>query len=183
MAIELIQRQQCAHKQRAVAVQAYFQQTAGEWRSQRRYYTLTSGDVQEVESVLGIRLLDQGAPELQQLAAMHELADRSAMTCGLHITWESNYVGPSPRTLTGSTLFGVLGDNLYRDRGFSTTKPIIATFDMTAPTTMCLRTEYGGSKFEEEVRLIGNSHRTRQTIISRAGQERMIGQYLETRLV
>jgi hypothetical protein len=47
---------------------------------------------------------------------------------------------------------------------------------------MRLRTEYNNSSFEEEIKLIGSNHRTRQTIISRAGQEVMIGQYLECRL-
>ena len=163
-------------------VRAYFQRSEGDWRSQRRYYTLKSGDVQEVESILGIHFLDQGAPELQQLAAMHELTDLCQMTSGVQMTWESNYVGPSPRKLTGSTIFGVWQDNLYRDRGFSTTKPIIAIFSMPTPEVMCLKTEYGGSRFEEEVKLVGTNYRTRQTIISRAGEEQMIGQYLEKRI-
>jgi hypothetical protein len=47
---------------------------------------------------------------------------------------------------------------------------------------MALRTEYNGSVFEEEFKLIGKIYRTRQTIISRAGEELMIGQYLERRL-
>jgi hypothetical protein len=45
-----------------------------------------------------------------------------------------------------------------------------------------LRTEYQGSTFEEELKLIGKNYRTRQTIISRAGEQQMIGQYLEKRL-
>jgi hypothetical protein len=36
--------------------------------------------------------------------------------------------------------------------------------------------------FEEELKLIGENYRTRQTIISRAGEQQMIGQYLEKRL-
>jgi hypothetical protein len=47
---------------------------------------------------------------------------------------------------------------------------------------MCLKTEYGGNAFEEEIKLVGSQYRTRQTIISRAGEEQMIGQYLEKRL-
>jgi hypothetical protein len=47
---------------------------------------------------------------------------------------------------------------------------------------MCLKTEYGGSVFTEELKLIGQQYRTRQTIISRAQEEIMIGQYLEKRL-
>lgn len=163
-------------------VKAYFQKSVGDWRSQRRYYTLKSNDVQEVESILGIRFLEQGDPELQQLAEMHELADLCHMTSGIAMTWESNYIGPSAKKMTGSTVFGVWEDNLYRDRGFATPKPIIAKFKMSAPGVMSLRTEYNGSRFEEEIKLIGDSYRTRQTVISRAGEEQMIGQYLERRI-
>jgi hypothetical protein len=46
---------------------------------------------------------------------------------------------------------------------------------------MQLKTEYNDSCFEEEIKLIGQRYRTRQTVIRRAGEELMIGQYLETR--
>jgi len=36
--------------------------------------------------------------------------------------------------------------------------------------------------FEEELKLIGREYRTRQTIISCAGEQQMIGQYLEKRI-
>ncbi|MEL6454651.1 MAG: phycobiliprotein lyase, partial [Cyanobacteria bacterium J06623_5] len=71
---------------------------------------------------------------------------------------------------------------MYRDRGFATPKPVTANFRFTDARTMILRTEYGGSAFEEELKLVGDSYRTRQTIISRAGEEIMIGQYLEKRV-
>ena len=47
---------------------------------------------------------------------------------------------------------------------------------------MCLRTEYNSNVFEEEIKLVGSKYRTRQTIISRAGEEITIGQYLEKRV-
>jgi CpeS-like protein len=47
---------------------------------------------------------------------------------------------------------------------------------------MCLKTEYQGSVFEEEIKLVGEKYRTRQTIISRAGEQVTIGQYLEKRI-
>lgn len=163
-------------------VDAFFQQCEGEWQSQRRYYTLKDGDTQEVVSHLTIQYLAQGSEALLQLAQLHQLEDASVLSCGVLTTWESNYIGPSPKTLTGSTLFGVQGDLLYRDRGFSTSKPITAKFFMRDAKTMCLKTEYSGNAFEEEIKLIGMQYRTRQTIISRAGEEQMIGQYLEKRL-
>jgi len=44
------------------------------------------------------------------------------------------------------------------------------------------RTEYNGSVFEEEIKQIGANYRTRQTIISRTAEHKMIGQYLEKRI-
>lgn len=161
-------------------VEAFFQQCQGEWRSQRRYYTLKDGETQEVISQIAIKFLPRGSADLIQLAHLHQL-DGDSLTSGALTTWESNYIGPSPKTMTGSTLFGVSGELLYRDRGFSTHKPITAKFYMRDPKTMCLRTEYSSNIYEEEIRLVGSQYRTRQTIISRAGEEQMIGQYLETR--
>lgn len=163
-------------------VQAFFQRSEGSWRSQRRYYTLKDGETQEVVSFLTVKVLEQGCEELRHLARLHELTNETMLICGALTTWESNYVGPSARQTTGSTVFGVEGTSLYRDRGFSTNKPVIAQFSMRDPGTMTLRTEYSGNAFEEEIKLIGTQHRTRQTIISRAGEEQMIGQYLETRI-
>ena len=104
------------------------------------------------------------------------------MTCGTEVTWDSKDSVSGQKQSQGSTLFGVWGDLLYRDRGFATTKPITAKYTMTNPETLALRTEYKGSVFEEEVKLVGQNYRTRQTIISRAGEQQMIGQYLEKRI-
>lgn len=163
-------------------IREFFLQSEGNWRSQRRYYTLTNGETQEALSNITVKFLDKGSDELRELARLHELTDETALHCGALTTWESNYIGPSKRQMTGSTVFGVEGTRLYRDRGFATTKPVVAQFSMREPHTMTLRTEYSGNVFEEEIKLIGTQYRTRQTIITRAGEEQMIGQYLETRV-
>ncbi|GAB4242407.1 MAG: phycobiliprotein lyase [Stanieria sp.] len=161
----------------------FFQQSVGQWQSQRRYYTLNKEtEPQEVESFITIKFLEQGAPELIELAKLHQLNNLEALVGGTKVTWSSNYTGTIRKPSNGSTVFGVWENQLYRDRGFATTQPVIATYYFTNPQTMCLRTEYNGSVFEEEIKLIGKSYRTRQSIISRAGQELMIGQYLEKRL-
>lgn len=113
---------------------------------------------------------------------MHELEDKTALVCGSQVTWESNYTQPERKPTVGSTVFGVRGNILFRDRGFATPKPISAEYTMRDDKIMHLRTEYNQSVFEEEIKLIGSSYRTRQTIISRAGEEIMIGQYLEKRV-
>lgn len=161
----------------------FFQKSTGLWKSQRRYYTLNKEtEPQEVESRLTVTFLPEGAPQLIELAKSHQLDEVDSLVCGSKVTWESNYTGKIRKPSSGSTVFGVRGNILYRDRGFATPNPVIATFSFTNPQTMCLRTEYDGSVFEEEIKLVGQNYRTRQTIISRAGQEIMIGQYLEKRL-
>ncbi|MBM0740756.1 phycobiliprotein lyase [Phormidium sp. CLA17] len=160
----------------------FFRQSEGGWRSERRYYTLPDGETKEVVSIIQIRFLPQGSPELIHLAGLHELADKTALTCGAEVSWDSQESVTGKQQSNGSTLFGALGTSLLRDRGFATTKPVTAQYHFTNPQTLCLKTEYKGSSFEEELKLIGQLYRTRQTIISRAGEQQMIGQYLEKRL-
>jgi hypothetical protein len=162
-------------------VEQFFQISAGNWLSERRYYTLPDGDTQEVVSEIEIEFLAAGCQDLQELALLHGL-DEFSLTCGSKIEWDSKDSMTGKKASKGSTIFGALGNILYRDRGFATPKPITAIYHFPHPGTLCLKTEYQGSVFEEEVKLVGEKYRTRQTIISRAGEQVTIGQYLEKRI-
>ena len=172
---------QISQRSQVTLLAEFFQQSAGEWHSERRYYTLQSDRTQEVESLLTIQFLQPGNAQLCELASLHELAE-SDVLCGAYCSWESNYRGPGQKQSTGTTVFGATETTLLRDRGFATTQPIVAQYYCPDSKLLHLRTEYNGSVFEEELKLIGSKYRTRQTIISRAGEEQMIGQYLEKRL-
>jgi hypothetical protein len=162
-------------------VAKFFRVSAGNWLSERRYYTLPDGATQEVVSEIGITFLEAGCLELQELARLHGLDDL-ALTCGSKIEWDSKDSVTGKKASRGSTLFGALGNILYRDRGFATPKPITAVYHFPNSDTLCLKTEYQGSVFEEEIKLVRDKYRTRQTIISRAGEQVTIGQYLEKRI-
>ncbi|MEM6867026.1 MAG: phycobiliprotein lyase [Cyanobacteria bacterium P01_C01_bin.121] len=158
----------------------FFKRSAGNWQSRRRYYTLANDDTQEVVSDITVQFLAGDHEDLLVLGQRHELVE--PMVFGAKVTWESTYLSPSRKPSVGETVFGIRGNVMYRDRGFATPKPVTATYRFRDDNTMTLRTEYGGSSFEEELKLIGANYRTRQTIISRAGEEIMIGQYLEKRI-
>ncbi len=160
----------------------FFRRSEGQWRSERRYFTLKNDHIEEVESFITVRFLEQGHPDLVELAQMHGLDNETALVCGAYTAWESNYRGKNRKQQTGSTVFGAHNGILYRDRGFATQNPVFAKFALPEAHTLRLRTEYDGSVFEEEIKLVGSNYRTRQTIISRAGEEQMIGQYLEKRV-
>ena len=122
----------------ALAVQ-FFQQSAGNWHSERRYYSLNSGAVQEVVSTISIQFLDRENPDLYHLSTLHHLEGKMALIGGAKLTWQSRYVGPGRKPSVGSTIFGIKGTKLYRDRGFATTKPITAEFYCPQHRTLCLR--------------------------------------------
>ncbi|MBW4700043.1 MAG: phycobiliprotein lyase [Aphanocapsa lilacina HA4352-LM1] len=159
-----------------------FQRSEGHWRSERRYYTLPEGRTQEMESLIEIAYLPAGSAELVELAELHSLPPEMQLVCGAKIHWRSSAKLTGREQSEGITLFGALGDILYRDRGFATSQPITALYRFTDLNTLHLRTEYNGSVFEEELKLVGERYRTRQTIISRLGEQQMIGQYLEKRI-
>jgi hypothetical protein len=166
----------------AALIARFFHRSEGQWRSERRYYTLPDGAIKEMVSLVTIRFLPAHSPELHHLAQLHQLPEHQIMSCGAEVTWHSTDSVSGEKQSDGSTLFGALGSKLYRDRGFATSSPITADFYFPNPDTLCLKTEYKGSVFEEELKLIGQQYRTRQTIISRLGEQQMIGQYLEKRL-
>lgn len=163
-------------------IAAFFRESEGKWRSERRYYTLPALETKEIISIITIKFLESGSEELRHLADLHGLSDRVSLICGAKVSWESQDSQTERKESKGSTLFGALGKTLYRDRGFATSKPITAQYYFPHSKTLCLRTEYNGSVFEEELKLIGTNYRTRQTIISRAGEQLTIGQYLEKRI-
>lgn len=160
----------------------YFCRSVGNWYSERRYYTLPEGDTQEVASEITVEFLEPGCLDLLDIAQLHQLDDPMLLSCGSKVTWKSSNSVSGKKMSMGSTRFGVCDALLYRDRGFMTPQPVIAQYDLLDVNTLCLRTEYNGSVFEEEIKLVGQRYRTRQTIISRAGEQTMIGQYLEKRI-
>lgn len=160
----------------------FFQRSEGNWLSERRYYTLPEGETKSLISSIKVQFLPQGSDDLIELARLHDLGNETALITGSRVYWQSQDAKSGRTQSEGETVFGALGATLYRDRGFATSKPVTAAFQFIDPDTLHLRTEYGKSVFEEELKLIGHRYRTRQTIISRAGEHQMIGQYLEKRI-
>lgn len=185
------------HQTNGELIRAFFQFSEGKWRSERRYFTLPDGPTEELVSIVTVEFLEPGNKFLLELGCLHQLSwAESEALCGTRVCWETRDAASDRKKSAGATVFGALSygldqinsmnnsmnNILYRDRGFATMNPVTAKFYLPNPETLCLRTEYNGSVFEEEVKHIGQQYRTRQSIISRAGEQIMIGQYLEKRI-
>ncbi|HAC66086.1 MAG TPA: phycobiliprotein lyase, partial [Cyanothece sp. UBA12306] len=125
---------QIAQLSQETLVKEFFEKSEGNWHSQRRYYTLTP-DVatKEMTSIITVEFLEQGCPQLIKLAKAHSLENETALVCGSYVGWESKSIENNRKISKGSTIFGVLGNILYRDRGFATPKPVKAAYSMTNP--------------------------------------------------
>lgn len=160
----------------------FLRRSSGNWRSERRYYTLPEGETQEMVSAVQVRFLEAGSPELTTLAQLHGLADGNEVLCGSEVHWQTSAIATGREASNGSTVFGVYANQLLRDGGFAVHGPVRANYTFVDQNTLRLRTESNGSVFEEELKLVGDQYRTRQTIVTRAGEQKLIGQYLERRI-
>lgn len=160
----------------------FLRRSSGNWRSERRYYTLPDGETQEMVSLVQVRFLEAGSPELIALAQLHDLADGSEVLCGSEVHWQTSAIATGREASNGSTVFGVYANQLLRDGGFAVHGPVRADYSFVDAHTLRLSTESNGSVFEEELKLVGEQYRTRQTIVTRAGEQKLIGQYLERRV-
>ena len=119
----------------------FFHKSVGTWNSQRRFYILKS-DVaaREVLSIITVECLEQGCAKPIKLAKDQSLEDKTVLSFGSYVTWESSYTGTSRKPSKGSTIFGGLGKILYRDHGLTTKGPLQAIYSLPNPQILCLRT-------------------------------------------
>ncbi|MBC1238066.1 phycobiliprotein lyase [Nostoc sp. 2RC] len=163
----------------ASLIKTFLQESEGNWSSERRYYALPNGKVKEIKKTVAMRFLDQGSPELTELAQLHELDEDAVMTCGSYVEWNNVDITTGEEGSKRWTVLGSLGTTMYFGRNFPVPKLVVAEYYFRDPKTIYLWTEENGALFEEELRFVGKNYRTRQTVISRGGVQQMIAQYME----
>ncbi|QNJ25919.1 putative phycobilin-lyase/ CpcV family [Synechococcus sp. SYN20] len=109
-------------------------------------------------------------------------------TCKYEVAWSSDMVDLSGEVLreasAGTMRLELSGDLLVRDIGYFSKEPTSCRLELVDEDTVVFHTAYGGSKYREEIRFIGDNIRLRQTIgFSEEGSLQLIGQYSETRRI
>ncbi|MBD2516375.1 phycobiliprotein lyase [Nostoc sp. FACHB-973] len=160
-------------------IKNFLQESNGNWCSQRRYYALPNGKIKEITKTVTMRFLDRGSPELTDLAKLHELDESAELTCGSYVEWNTVDAETGEQGSKRWTVLGSLGTTMYFGRNFPVPKLVVAEYYFRDANTIYLWTEENGALFEEELKMIGKKYRTRQTVISRGGEQQMIAQYLE----
>ncbi|HLO84613.1 MAG TPA: phycobiliprotein lyase [Nostocaceae cyanobacterium] len=160
-------------------IKDFLKASDGKWCSERRYYALPNGKIRDIKKTVSMKFLDEGCTELIDLAQLHQLDQTACMECGSYVEWNGVDLETGEEGTKRWTVLGTIGDTMYFGRNFPVPRLVIAKFYFRDPQTIYLWTEENGSLFEEELKFIGKQYRTRQTVISRAGQQQMIAQYLE----
>ena len=134
----------------------FLRRTVGDWSSERRYLF---------------------APKLKPVNMTTEFKFDELAYGVFQVVWDGQTSGTMELTLDG--------DTLHRSRDYFGEGANSSKIEVVDHDCIVLRTEYDGTRFREEVRLIEEDcYRLRQTVgyNVKTGQLVLAGQYFETRL-
>lgn len=143
----------------------WFVRTAGKWTSERRYIYKNNNDPVIVSTEFEVRtdILNPSKPDFDVEIIWNSTGDTSSsgvMKCH----WD--------------------GKSFTRDRGYMTDEGTSSILKLSNIDTIEMYTTYNGMSFREEVRLVSEDIRLRQTIAFKEGTKDFLlaGQYVEFRL-
>ena len=134
----------------------FLERSCGSWSSQRRYLF---------------------APKFQPANMVTNFTMKQTSSNVFQIDWSGQTTGQMVLTLDGL--------HLHRSRDYFGDGANTSIIEVIDEDCLTMRTEYGGSRYREEVRLIeGDKYRLRQTVgfNLKSGALTLSGQYLETKL-
>jgi CpeS-like protein len=143
-------------------VKQWFERSAGEWISNRRYFYESSGKNQLVKSELKVELKPSEEREF-----------------AVELNWDSK--GDVESTGTMLCEFDENKNILYRNIGYMTDEATYSEVTMIDNDTILFKTEYNDMIFREEIRLIDDNVRLRQTLGWKRNTVFLAGQYYEKR--
>ena len=147
----------------------WFDRTVGEWRSERRYlYYGPNGPTAQMITTY----FDTTNPEPDLYVVKWESYPHDK---------EGNRKG---NAMTGSMALRLEGAKLKRDRGYFTADETHQYLERVDADTVVFTTAYGGHRYREEIRMLGDDLRLRQTVAHREDDDSLYlaGQYVETRI-
>lgn len=148
---------------------AWFDRGVGSWTSHRRYLYFAGERV--VPQLITTRFVTTNTGQNK-----YEVAWSSDQT-DLH--------GHTIREASGGTMrLELHNDLLVRDIGYYSKEPTTCRLELIDDDTVVFHTSYGGSKYREEIRFVGDDVRLRQTVgWTEEGNLTLSGQYFEQRRV
>lgn len=157
-------------------VMEFFQQSAGQWQSQRTTHHLPFRRAELGGSSISVEALSADNDKIAEICKLHEIAPDSAVG-GAYVEWDGAMAwDKADEDHKGSTIFALVPDednpqkgNLLRERGYAEVVPVIGRFEMDVEDGLLLTTDYESMSSVERFWFVSPNLRLRTSVVKRFG--------------
>lgn len=154
----------------------FFEQSTGQWRSQRTTHHLAFKRTEMGESEIHIETLAVGDPKVLEICQLHDV-DPSLAIGGAFVSWQGSMGWDrNDENHEGSTIFVLVPDadqpqqgRLLRERGYAEIVPVIGQYHIDDDNGLVLTTEYEAMSATERFWFANPSLRLRTSTVKRFG--------------
>ena len=157
-------------------VMEFFQQSAGQWQSQRTTHHLPFRRAELGGSSISVEALSADNEKIVEICKMHEVDPETAVG-GAYVTWNGEMAWDKEgEDHAGSTVFALVPDednpqvgNLLRERGYAEIVPVIGRYEMDSENGLVLTTDYETMSSVERFWFANPDLRIRTSVVKRFG--------------
>jgi len=154
----------------------FFQQSAGQWQSQRTTHHLPFRRAELGGSNISVEALPADNEKVAEICKLHDVDPTSAVG-GAYVQWNGEMAwDKEDENHKGSTVFALVPDaddpqqgNLLRERGYAEIVPVIGRFEMDSENGLVLTTEYETMSSIERFWFPNPDLRMRTSVVKRFG--------------
>lgn len=153
-------------------IQAFVQQSIGQWRSQRSAHHLAFRHFEAIESVIDITTVSPNDAAVVELCKAYSI-DPAAAVCPFRMQWEGQSDwDDGAETMAGTCILVPVPDpiqpnrgQLLRDQGYAETMAAVGEYHLTEEGTFVLTTAYDRAAAEEKIWFVNPNLRCRVSLI------------------
>ena len=157
-------------------VMEFFQQSAGQWQSQRTTHHLPFRRAELGGSNISVEALPANNERVVEICQLHSV-DPSLAVGGAYVEWKGEMAWDrDEENHKGSTVFALVPDEdnpqqgqLLRERGYAEIVPVIGRYEMDSEGGLLLTTEYETMSSIERFWFANPDLRVRTSVVKRFG--------------
>lgn len=157
-------------------VMEFFQQSSGQWQSQRTTHHLPFRRAELGGSNISVEALGADNEKVIEICKMHDI-DPTTAVGGAYVEWDGEMAWDKDgEDHKGSTVFALIPDednpqkgNLLRERGYAEVVPVIGRYEMDTEDGLLLTTEYDSMSSVERFWFANPNLRMRTSVVKRFG--------------
>jgi len=154
----------------------FFQQSAGQWRSQRTTHHLPFRRAESGGSDINVEFLDATDEKVAAICQMHDIAPETSIG-GAFVSWDGSMAWDKENEdHKGTTVFALIPDpedsrkgKLLRERGYAEIVPVAGEYHMDEEDGLVLITEYETMSIIERFWFVNPNLRLRSSTVKRFG--------------